>query len=279
VRCLNQAMEKDLRTAYINKERAEQFINNLAQLHNDKAINDAAFNALQTEYSVSLQHALMKIEGIKQELNRRLALRSRQLGVLKQELANLDARFKVGQIPSAVYLRLSKVPQKKATALEAIISNLNSLLSSQRSTDISIAESPGLASFLSSRFQPHKAPADAVPGHLVWTPPAQTFQPAEAAAPTPPPDTTSVSNLHILPDRAYPGSSIGVIATVVNSGGDKVQHRTEFKINGRLEAINELTLEAGQSQEITFMTVAGTPGDYYVSVDNATGILRIIPSA
>jgi hypothetical protein len=88
-----------------------------------------------------------------------------------------------------------------------------------------------------------------------------------------------VSNLHILPDRAYPGSSIGVVATVVNSGPDKVQHKAEFKVNSRLEAVNEMTLEAGQSQEITFMTVAGTPGDYYVSVDNATSILRILPSA
>jgi len=272
-------MENNLHEAFANKEKAELFLNNLSQLYNDKAINEAAFNALKTEYLVNLQNAQSKIDSIKQELNKRLALKSRQLGVLKQELANLDARFKVGQIPSAAYLRMSKDPQKKAFALEAVIAQLNSLVSSQRSSEIPIPESTSLASFFSSRFQAQKAHTDAVPPQLLWTPPAQVARPAEVIAPVQPPDTTSVSNLLILPDRAYPGSSIGVVATVVNSGPDKVQHRAEFKVNGRLEAVNEMTLEAGQSQEITFMTVAGTPGDYYVSVDNATGILRIMPSA
>ena len=82
-----------------------------------------------------------------------------------------------------------------------------------------------------------------------------------------------------MPDRAYPGSSIGIIATVINSGTEKVQHRAEFKINGRLEATNEISIEPGRSQEVTFMTVGGTPGDYNISVDKATGILRIMPPA
>jgi len=272
-------MENDLHTAFVSKERAELFLSNLEQLHTDKGINDTSHSALKTEYSINLQHARIKIEGIKQELNKRLALKSRQLGVFTQELANLDARFKVGQIPSEAYLKLSKNPQKKAAVLEAEIAHLNSLISAQHSSEISIPESTGLAGLFSSRFQARKVHTDAFPGHLMWTPPSQPAPAAEVVAPVAPPDTTSVSNLHILPDRAYPGSCIGVIATVVNSGQDRVQHRAEFKINGRLEAVNEVTIEAGQHQEITFMTVAGTPGDYYVSVDQATGTLRIIPSA
>ena len=272
-------MENDLQAAFVNKEKAELFLNNLAQLYSDKAINDAAYNGLKAEYSVNLQHAQIKIEGIKQEMKKRLSLKSRQLNVFIQELANLDARFKVGQIPSATYLRLSKGPQKKAAALEADIAHLNSLISSQHSAEVAVPESTSLLSLLTSRFQGGKVHTNSVPGHLILTPAAKPTQPAESVAPVLPPDTTSVSNLHILPDKAYPGSSIGVIATVVNSGQDKVQHRAEFKINGRLEAINEITLEAGHSQEITFMTVSGAPGDYYISVDNATGILRIMPPA
>lgn len=269
-------MENNLHAALTNKERAELFLNNLARLYNDKAINEASFTALKTEYSMNLQHAQVKIEGIKQELNRRLALKSRQLGVFKQELAHLDARFKVGQIVSADYVKQSKNPQKKAASLEAEIAHLNSLISSQHSSEIAIPESSGLSSIF-SRFQGQKARAETLPAHPTWTPPEQPAQPTESVPP--PPDTTSISNLLILPDKAYPGSSIGVIATVVNSGPEKVQHRAEFKINGRLEAVNEITLDAGQSQEMTFMTVAGTPGEYYVSVDNAAGILRIMPSA
>lgn len=271
-------MEKDLQAAYKNKERAEQFLGNLDQLQTDKAINDASFNALKAEYSVNLQHAKIKIEGIKQEFGKRLAFKSRQLSIFKQELANLDARFKVGQIPSEIYLKLSKIPQKKASALEEEIAHLNSLINSQRSSEISIPESRGLASLISSRFPSRKEHAEVIPGHLAWTPPVQQTQPAETSAPVSPPDTTSVSNLHILPDKAYPGSSIGVIATIVNSGNDRVQHRAEFKVNGQLEAINDVTIDAGQSHEITFMTVGRTPGEYYISVDNATGLLRIMPS-
>lgn len=272
-------MENDLQAAFVNKEKAELFLNNLAQLYSDKAINDAAYNGLKAEYSVNLQHAQIKIESIKQELKKRLSLKSRQLNVFIQELAHLDARFKVGQIPSAIYLRLSKGPQKKAAALEADIAHLNSLISSQHSAEVAIPESTSLLSLLTSRFQGGKVHTNNLPGHLILTPAAKPTQPTESVAPVLPPDTTSVSNLHILPDKAYPGSSIGVIATVVNSGKDKIQHRAEFKINGRLEAINDITLEAGHSQEITFMTVSGAPGDYYISVDNATGILRIMPPA
>ena len=272
-------MENDLHAAFMNKERAELFLNNLAQLHTDKTINDASHAALKSEYSVNLQHARIKIEGIKQELNSRMALKSRQLGVLKHELANLDARFKVGQIPSGTYLRLSKNPQKKASDLDAEIANLNSLIGAQHSSEITLPESTVLAALFSSIFQAWKARTYAVPGRQMWTPPAQPAAPAEIIAPVPSPDTTSVSNLHILPDKAYPGGSIGVIATVVNSGQAKVQHRAEFKINGRLEAVNEMTIEAGQNQEVTFMTVGGAPGDYHISVDNATGFLKIIPTA
>jgi len=274
-------MENDLRTAFLNKERAELFLSNLEKLRSDKAINDLSYTALKTEYSVNLQHAQIKIDQIKQEFNKRLTLRSRQLGVFKQEMANLDARFKVGQMPAEDYLKQIKSPQKKATDLEDQIAHLTSLTEARTSADVSVPESTGLASLFSSRRrQGNQQPM--MPSNLAWTPPPppppDPEMPKEAPAPEIQ-DTTSISSLHILPDRAYPGSSIGIIATVTNSGQEKVQHRAEFKINGRIEAVDEVSIEPGHSREVTFMTVGGTPGDYSISVDKATGILKIMPPA
>jgi hypothetical protein len=271
-------MENDLHTAFLNKERAELFLSNLEKLRKDKAINDLSYTALKTEYSVNLQHAQVKIDQARQEFTKRLALRNRQLGIFKQEMANLDARFKVGQMPAEAYLKLIKNPQKKAADLEEQIAHLNSLISAGSSSEVSVPEATGLASLLASRLRRGDRQPSAMPANFTWTPPAAHEQPKEIP-PDDVPDTTSISSLHILPDRAYPGSSIGIIATVTNSGGEQIRHRAEFKINGRIEAVDEVSIEPGHTQEVTFMTVGGPPGDYHISVDNAAGLLRIIHPA
>ncbi len=273
-------MENDLRTAFLNKERAELFLSNLEKLRNDKAINDLSYTALKTEYSVNLQHAQIKIDQVKQEFNKRLTMRTRQLGVFKQEMANLDARFKVGQMPADDYLKQIKNPQKKAADLEEQIAHLTSLTEAKTSAEVAVPESTGLASLFSSRMRQDRQPP-LMPSNLAWTPPQPEPEPPKEVPPevVAPPETTSISSLHILPDRAYPGSSIGIIAIVTNSGLEKVRHRAEFKINGRIEAVNEVSIEPGHSQEVTFMTVGGTPGDYNISVDKATGVLKIMPPA
>jgi len=272
------SMENNLRTAFLNKERAEFFLSNLEKLRGDKAINDLSYTALKTEYSVNLQHAQIKIDQVKQEFNKRLSMRTRQLGIFKQEIANLDARFKVGQMPAEDYLKQIKNPQKKASDLEEQIAHLKSLVDAKGSAEVAAPESTGLASLFKPRFSQGGGQPAVMPSHLAWMPPAAPEEPKESP-PVDIPDTTSVSSLHILPDRAYPGSSIGVIATVTNSGREKVQHRAEFKINGRIEAIEDVSIEPGHSHEVTFMTVGGPPGDYHVSVDSAMGMLKILPPA
>jgi hypothetical protein len=270
-------MENDLRTAFLNKERAELFLANLEKLRGDRAINGLSYTALKTEYAVNLQHAQIKIDQVKQEFNKRLLMRTRQFGIFKQEMANLDARFKVGQMPAEDYLKLIKNPQKKASDLEEQIAHLNSLIGANNSAGVSVPESTGLASLITSRFGRGDRQPAAMPAHL-WAAPTAPEQPKDIPQ-ADLPDTTSISSLHILPDMAYPGSSIGVIATITNSGRENVRHRAEFRINGRIEAVDDVSIEPGHSQEVTFMTVGGPPGDYHISVDSAAGVLRIIPPA
>lgn len=276
-------MDKELRLALLNKEKAELFMNNLERLFSDKAINDASYKMLKSEYSASLQLAQSKVMQIKQELNKRLALKTRELDIYKQELANLDARFKVGQFSADEFIKLSRKPERKIALLEEQVSHLNLLIGAQHSSEIAAPETTGLGSFFAPRHKP--APAPIVISSTPEPPPPppsplppQVEEPAAATPPPKPYDPTTVSDLMILPDRVLPGSTVGIIATIKNPGVDTVRHRTELRINDRLEAVNEMILNPGQSEELTFMTVASQPGEYAISVDSASGILRVISS-
>jgi hypothetical protein len=272
-------MDKELRLAFLNKEKAELFISNLERLFTDKTVNETSYNILKSEYAANLQHAQLKVDQIKQELNKRLALKTRELDIYKQELANLDARFKVGQLSADEFIKLTKNPDKKINYLEDQISQMNSLISSQHSSEISVQEATGIGLLFPGLAKP--APRPVVmprPPEPPPPPPEPIPEPVVIEPPPKPYDPTSISELMILPDRVLPGSTVGVIATIINPSTEPVHHRTEFKINDRVESVNEMTLNPGQTEEMTFMAVAGPPGEYYVSVDNATGVLRVLPS-
>ncbi len=258
-------MEKDLHQALVNKEQVELFLNNLENLLRDGTVNEYSYHTLKSEYSAQMQHAMTVIEQIKRELTKRLDTRSHELNIYQQELANLEARYKVGQLSGANYMKLTSTPQRKAAQAEADIAHLTSMMNAQSSQQVPAPQSKGLSSFLNVILGPPKRPVQPagmiVPGSVPAKPPviAQVF--------------TSVM---LLPDRVLPGSTVGIIANVTNSGQQAIHHKAEFKINGKTQSVNEIMLEPGQCQEVTFMAMAGNPGDYYFSVNDATAILKVI---
>lgn len=275
-------MEKDLRLALLNKEKAELFLSNLENLRNDNAVNDISYSALKNEYNAALQQSVIKIEHIKAEYNKRLGGKNRELGIFKQELANLEARFKVGQISAAAYLKSAKSPERKVALLESQINHLNSLINARHSAEITIPQTTGLGSIFGSKSRSElQTAASAQINKNLEVPypplPQSPTQPIDDQGAIAIQDTTNISSLMILPDRAYPGSTIGIIANIINTGQGPIQHRTEFKVNDKVESYNDINLNPGQSEEITFMTVAGSPGDYHISVDNAQGVLKVLP--
>lgn len=275
-----------MRLALLNKEKAELFLNNLKGLFDNKTINEASFKILKEEYASNLQRAQTKVDLIKQELNKRLSLKTRELDIYKQELANLEARFKVGQLSAGDFIKQSRIPEKKVNALEDQVNEINSLISSQHSSEIADGESSGIGALFTSRNKQVKRPVNIqTPAELptaieppVPPPPTPVIDDIVSVPTPPPPDPTNISNLMILPDKVLPGSTVGVIATVTNSGKQATYHRTQFKINDSVVSVNEIMLEPDQSEEITFMTVAGKPGDYNISVDDATGTLHVLPT-
>ena len=269
-------MENDLRLALLSKEKAELFLSNLEKLRSDNAVNEMSYNSLKSEYASALQYALIKIDHLKAEFSKTLTGKNRLLSVYKQELANLEARFKVGQIVAATFLKTSKIPEKKISLLEDEIAHLNSLINARHSAEVTVPETPNLRSLLGLRPAPERTITPLPISHQE-PPPEPEPEPQPVVEPVKVQDATSISSLMILPDRAFPGSTIGVIATIVNTGTEPLLHRAELKVSDRIEAVKDVNLNPGQNEELTFMTVAGSPGDYYVSVDNATGILKVLP--
>lgn len=267
-------MDQELKAAFSHKEKVEFFLANLERLYSDKSVNEASYNTLKNEYSSSLKIALSRIEQIKQELHKKLRTSTHELSIYKQEFANLDARFKVGHLNANEFQKLSKNPAKKLFQLENEVAHLNHLISTQQSSDITVAPISGIRAILP--FGPKEPKM--IGGQLASAYQSISSAPLETTKPPDKSDNTTVTSLLVLPERAFPGSSIGVIATILNTGGETVHHRSEFRVNNRIEGVQEVSLKPGQSEEITFMTHAGYPGDYHISVDSAVGLLQVLPA-
>ena len=103
------------------------------------------------------------------------------------------------------------------------------------------------------------------------------FRAPEAEEIVPPP--ISITDLQIMPNRVAPNSSVGIIAIITNNSQATIEHKVELKINDQVKTFLEITLTPGESQEVTFVTTAGPPGDYQVAIDGLTGKLSVISTA
>ena len=187
-------MDNELRLALLNKEKLELFLSNLEKLLEDTAINEASYTTLKKEYSHNLKLAIIRVEQLKQELNKKLQARTRELDVFKQELANLNARFKVGQLPANAFLKLSKNPERKVTDLENRVAHLTSLINAEQSADISFSEPSGIGNIFMFGSRPSKS--SFAFSQITTNPPELTSAPQEINVPSEPlkiPDTTSIS--------------------------------------------------------------------------------------
>ena len=81
-----------------------------------------------------------------------------------------------------------------------------------------------------------------------------------------------------MPNCIMQGGSVGIIAIVTNVSFGNVLHRAELRINGELHDSREINLFPGQSEEITFVPVAGYPGDYQVDINGAIGTFKVVPA-
>ena len=129
-------------------------------------------------------------------------------------------------------------------------------------------EKPSEARVLRIRLPRIRLPRLKLPG--IFRPPI-----AEEIAPP----VISTGNLQIMPDRVTQGSSVGIVAIITNNSQTTIQHKVELKMNDQVKTFLEITLTPGESQEVTFVTTAGGPGDYQVAIDGSTGKFTVMPAA
>jgi len=288
-------MQNKLRTAFLAKEKADNFLANLENLKEEKTVGDAQYRVLKIEYTQLRDDALSQINTLKNTIRKELDEKITKLEIVEQELGYLEARFKVGQLSPKDYMSKSKGPKRKLMDLEKRVSELQTFLDASISAELGGGESArkmlGLG-LTAPRKQvaEQMAPVTSMqpeigtgpnypspPLPLTPMPPSQTM-PAQMPPmpPPPPPPPIEAADLQIMPDRVVEGSNLGIIVTVTNIVPGFVQHRVDLRIDGGVKESRDLSLMPEETQELTFVVVAGKPGTYQVEICGLTGSFTVL---
>ncbi|MFH1003219.1 MAG: CARDB domain-containing protein, partial [Chloroflexota bacterium] len=109
--------------------------------------------------------------------------------------------------------------------------------------------------------------------------PVNTPEPDDDTSSITPQVAFSVGGLSISPTSVRSGQRVTISALVTNSGDAAGSYEVVLKINGVTEGTQEIALDAGQSQEVTFTTQKDTPGSYAVDVNGANGSFQVISTS
>lgn len=128
--------ERELQEAYSKKEKAEKLLSNLENLKKEGTIDEVQYESMKSEYSQMLNNANSEIERIKNDISKELESTQRDLDIYKQELSNLEVRFKAGELSADVYRKSEQRTRSKIERTQAGVSELKRLLDSKTSADV-----------------------------------------------------------------------------------------------------------------------------------------------
>ena len=94
-------------------------------------------------------------------------------------------------------------------------------------------------------------------------------------SPPPLPASFTVSSLTISPDEVDCGDEVLILTEVVNNGGSAGEYTLVCKINGEEETAKEVTLAAGEREEIKFIVAKDVAATYEVEVNGATSLFVV----
>ena len=282
-------MQDKLRAGFAQKERAETFLANLEKLREEKSVGDSQYRVLKIEYTQMREEANSRINTLRTYVKRDMENQVTKLDVLKQELSYLEARFKVGQLSANDYLHKEKAPKGKLTDLEKRISELQTFLNATNTGELGApSAAEGGLKILGfnlgfARKQSHHTFTGAPVTAPVPPPVKVENVPPPPPAPPPPPPPPPVpilintSGLQIMPSRVMEGGSVGIIVIVTNTTHDNVEQNVPLKINGEVKESRKVNLLPGQSQEITYVQMAGKQGNYQVDIGGVKGKFVVVP--
>jgi len=88
-------------------------------------------------------------------------------------------------------------------------------------------------------------------------------------------DDFEVTDLSISSNSVAVGEPVTITAKVTNTKDTKGTYLAELKLNGEVKDSQELTLNAGQSDNVTFTIKADTPGDNLVELGDASDVFTV----
>jgi len=84
-----------------------------------------------------------------------------------------------------------------------------------------------------------------------------------------------VTNLIITPASPKEGETINISAMVTNNGTETGSYTAQLKINGEVASSQEVTLEPGANQTVSFAITKDAAGDYQVEIDGLSGVFTV----
>jgi len=88
-------------------------------------------------------------------------------------------------------------------------------------------------------------------------------------------DDFEVTDLSISSNSVAVGEPVTITATVTNNKDTAETYHLELMLNGEVKDSQDLTLNAGESNTVTFAIITDTPGDYLVELGNASDFLTV----
>lgn len=128
--------EKELQKTYSKKERMEKLLTNLEKLKEEASVESEQYEYMKTNYTQTLNEATAEIEQIKNRLSKEVESEEKTEGLYKQELKNVEVRFKVGEISAEEYQRIEKRAMEKLEKAQTKVRELKRLFDSKTSTDV-----------------------------------------------------------------------------------------------------------------------------------------------
>jgi hypothetical protein len=115
------------------------------------------------------------------------------------------------------------------------------------------------------------APIDHLSVFAVLAPGALPSEPVAASFTT--------TNFSIYPSEVNPGSEVTISVRVINGGEVEGSQDIALKINGVIEEMQNVTLGAASSSEVTFTVTKNEAGTYYVELNGFSGEFTVKESA
>ena len=174
---------KRLSELFAIKDGVESFLANLEKLKADGSITEEQYSITREEYYERLGAAASEIARIKNELKRRLGSTQQDIDTYRQELANLDVRHKVGELPQGKYQSSERKLRSTLEQLESTAGELKRLVDARSSADMGVpaAKTKIAASGLppaakkAGRVKEAKLPKTEVPKAKAATPSEEGF--------------------------------------------------------------------------------------------------------